>query len=784
MQTPARLLLLDENAAYLRSLQVLFTAEGYHATATGSAREAAELIERLPFDLVLLDPGTRGVAAGDLLGRIRSLGGNIKTLIVTAETSSSRLVPMLRAGASDCLTRPCPPEQLTAAVRNLLERKRLEDENARMQRQVEASDQLHRYLVDHSPDLIFMLDEGGRFSFVNDRCASILGMGREQLLGQHWSLLFDADGAALARHHFDERRTGERATSHLELRLSLPQPDGTARTCFVELTAQGIWRNGPGGARVFAGTYGVARDVTARRRAAAALAATEEKFHGLIDSSPDAIFTARIEDGRLLECNASFRTMLRTVAPDSDLQTDTALWPDQNARRYFIDRLHGSPERLEHEIVTGTGSNQRVLSMTARALQIDGAPGFIASLRDLSAQRVAEIERLELEGELQQARKLEAIGQLAGGIAHDFNNILASIIGFTELAMLAGEGTPAEQRREYLRQVIIAGNRARDLIAQLLSFGRAHRTNAREIQLRDEIEAAASMLRATIPKSIDLATGDVDAALPSVVMDPVHLQQVLVNLCVNARNAISGYGAIRIGAGLRQVRARCASCGEEVDGEWLAITVADTGSGIDPALRPRVFDRFVSGRAGGRGTGMGLTVTHSVVHDYGGHILLDSTPGHGTTFAILLPVAATRAVDAGTAARGQGTVLVVDDEASVANFVAEALRTAGFATIVCHDADAAFERVCAADGQLALVITDQTMPRQSGLELAARVRARDPGLPIVLMTGFDNPVRDDPAAGQHIDRLLMKPFRMDELVELAREAIGQRRVAGAPLPSG
>ncbi|NJN52905.1 MAG: response regulator [Gammaproteobacteria bacterium] len=377
---------------------------------------------------------------------------------------------------------------------------------------------------------------------------------------------------------------------------------------------------------------------------------------------------------------------------------------------------------------------------------------------------------------------MEAIGQLAGGIAHDFNNILASIIGYTELAMIAPPHADRTQVKTYLSEVVSAGQRARDLISQMLTFTRAHRGNAVATDIRVAIGEVSRMLRAAIPKTIDIRSDF--AEVPEVRIDPVQFQQVLINLLVNARDAITGNGRIDIRLDNSRAEGACVACGVELHGDFVELTVADTGHGIELALLPRVFDMFVSTREAGRGTGMGLWLVNTIVHEYGGHLKVD-TSTRGTTFHVYLPAGMTQpeasaAVEITVApAAVDGHIVVVDDEVSVANFIGEVLRNAGFDAIVFNDAAAAIDHMTRHAADVSLVLTDFAMPQLSGLDVAEAIGGLDVPIPVVIVTGYADRADKARMARLGVARLLTKPFRIEALLSVVRELAVPRRVLGA-----
>jgi len=373
---------------------------------------------------------------------------------------------------------------------------------------------------------------------------------------------------------------------------------------------------------------------------------------------------------------------------------------------------------------------------------------------------------------------MEAIGQLTGGIAHDFNNILTSVTGYVvlaaERAAAIGEATIARQ----LEQAQTAAQRARDLISQMLAFARRQRSERRALVLADELRQSAQLLRSTLPSSVQLTT-ELDRATPPVRGDSVQIEQVLFNLCINARDAIAGAGTVTIGLGTDDVVGVCASCRAPVQGRWVVLAVADSGSGVPPTVRARMFEPFFTTKEVGRGSGMGLAMVHGIVHDHDGHLLVEDRPGGGTRFAVLLPSLAPLASSAPAAPSAKsilsGRVLLVEDEAMVGAFMSELLVGWGLQVTLHADPVAAERLLADPAAPIDLVLTDQTMPGMTGLALAQRARQLRPDLPVLLYTGFGEGLDDTEVMRAGVRAVLRKPVDRTEL----RSALAAALATGA-----
>lgn len=386
-------------------------------------------------------------------------------------------------------------------------------------------------------------------------------------------------------------------------------------------------------------------------------------------------------------------------------------------------------------------------------------------------------ERHQLRRQLQQAQKMEAIGQLTGGIAHDFNNILASIMGYAGLA-LDRFGEKCEPKlRDYLEEVYRAGERARDLIAQLLAFSRADSSEARALPLAPMIKEAVKLLGSTLPASIEVRL-DIDHGVSDARIDPVHLHQIVMNLCINARDAMDGRGQIEIGLhqtrckGERCCRCVCASCHQNFEGDYVELRIANDGPPIPPEMLERIFEPFYTTKEVGKGTGMGLSMVHGIVHEHGGHILVENGESRGVAFRIFLPaVASAEASAEGDEARRSlplpacGRLLIVDDEEAVAGFMAELMETHGYEVATETNGAEALELFRTAPEAFDLLIIDQTMPGLSGGELAREVLALRPDLPIVLCTGYSEEMDEAKARAIGIRAYLAKPVAARDLLD-------------------
>ncbi|MFN7915125.1 MAG: PAS domain-containing protein [Vicinamibacterales bacterium] len=457
------------------------------------------------------------------------------------------------------------------------------------------------------------------------------------------------------------------------------------------------------------------------------------------------------------------------------LDAPTAAGIRDNDRR-VIER----GERVEaEEIHVGArgGEPRNYMSVKIPLRRADGTIiGLCGISTDITDIKAAEAERTRLREQLVQAQKMETIGQLTGGIAHDFNNILTSILGHASLLQALDAVMKDPAARDYADEITIAGERARDLVKNMLRFSRGHATDEADVQaLRPQpvVAEAVKMLTATIPSSIRMET-DIDARAASILLDPVQLHQLITNLVINARDAMNGIGTIRISLADRHVTSgTCAACHSAIEGQFVELSVADTGSGIAPEHLQAIFEPFFTTKEVGKGTGLGLSVVHGILHQAGGHIEVRSTVGRGTTIGLLFPALVqessggeVRPVEVPAAtSHTWARVMVVDDEPVLTRLARTVLERRGMQVTSFNDSQAALAAFAAAPADTDLVITDQTMPGLTGDELARRMLAIRADLPVLLCTGYSDLVDGATAAAIGVRRYLSKPIAIATLVQ-------------------
>jgi nitrogen-specific signal transduction histidine kinase/ActR/RegA family two-component response regulator len=396
---------------------------------------------------------------------------------------------------------------------------------------------------------------------------------------------------------------------------------------------------------------------------------------------------------------------------------------------------------------------------------------------DITEQTRAEAERVKLEERLRQAEKMQAIGTLAGGIAHDFNNILGAILGYGDLAQQkAGESGAL---REQLDQVMQAGNRGKRLVEHILAFSRSGVGERIPVHVQSVVEETLDLLAASLPPTIRLEKmlRGADAA---VVGDATQLHQVTMNLCTNAVQAMPKGGVLTVTLERMDIEAaRELAHGTLAPGPYIQLQVTDTGSGIPPAVLERIFDPFFTTKRVGEGTGLGLSLVHGIVADFGGAVDVDTREGAGTTFTVWLPAsgeAPARVVDvAGVLPHGNGeAVMIVDDERPLVSIAEEMLAGLGYEPVGFSSSVDALAAFRAEPERYDLVLTDETMPDMTGTDLAREIRRLRADIPIVLMSGYSGPQLTERAQSAGVSDILRKPLVSRDIAEALARVIPAR----------
>jgi PAS domain S-box-containing protein len=631
-------------------------------------------------------------------------------------------------------------------------------------------------VYNHHYQLTGLIDKEGRLLMGNRTALELAGIQARDVVGKRfwetpwWThsqeaqrMLREAMGRAMRGEmvHFETTHisaTGE--TRHIDFRIG-PVFDDNGEVIY--LVPEGY-------------------DITERKQAEVALRESEEKYRTFFENSYDAMLM--LKNGLVVDCNAAAVAALGYKDAKDLLNTH----PSEFSPEHQPDGKKSYAKALEMmEIAYARGTHRFEWEHSARngdafpveisltAIPSDGERRLIAVWRDIADRKWAEEQRVRLETQLHQAQKMESLGRLAGGIAHDFNNILVPIIGYVELGMM--NLSPENELYTDLKRVREAANKATDLTRQILAFSRKQVLEMRVLDLNTVVTDFENMMQRLIGEDIELQTF-LDPTLYRIKADKGQIEQVLLNLVVNARDAMPMGGKLTIETANIYLDETYVKkyVNAQPPGHYALLAVSDTGHGMDAETQQQIFEPFFTTKAQGEGTGLGLATVFGIVKQHGGNILVYSEPGKGATFKIYLPQAEgtvqtpDTTVTESASIYGTETVLVVEDEEMVRKLVCETLETYGYEVIEAQSPNDGLQ-LASAEDKIHLLLTDVIMPEMNGRELYQKVAAAQPGIRVLYMSGYtDNVIVHHGMLDEGVN-FLQKPFTVHNLIRKIRQVL-------------
>jgi PAS domain S-box-containing protein len=773
-----KILVVEDNRIVAEDIKNNLEEMGYIVSGIATSGEkaleaaAAELPDIAIMD-IRLGKGMNGIETAAMLRQ----NYRIPIIYLTAHADEETVSEAKKTEPYAYLIKPFDTEELQSAVEIAIYR-------YQMERKARESEQWLLTTLKSIGDGVIATDWQGRVKFMNAMAEKMTGWPQSEAVGKPLPEVFHiineitreivADPAAkviatgqiigLANHTLLVRRDG----------TEIPIKDSGAPIVLKEGEPIGV-------VLVF-------QDDTASRAAENRLRESRERLYLAMESASEGLWEWHTVEDLMIFDDLCYKML--------GFESGS---PDGGHRRWWMDRIHRDDlpsvrEAMGKMLSGGNGSLPGVdyriskkdgtyLWVTSRAKIIqrgdDGKPLRIVGVqRDIHQRKMDEDEKAQLERELRQSQKMEAIGTLTGGIAHDFNNILASVIGYTELAL--EDAVPGSLLQQNLNEIMVAGLRARDLVRQILMFSRHADTQLTRVEINALTVEAIKMMRATIPTSIaihdDFAAGPIH-----IQANPSQIHQVIVNLCTNAFHAMEeDGGTMRVALDTVRFEAHVHLPMADIrPGRYACISVSDSGHGIEPQNLDRIFDPYFTTKDQEKGSGLGLSIVSGIVHQHGGYITVDSRPGDGSAFKVYFPIL-DEAVEEKTPTkmeplpRGNGQrILLVDDEPAIAKVQKQSLERLGYVVEISTDSNEALERFMAEPSRFDLLLTDMTMPRMTGDTLAHRVREIVPDLPVILCTGFSEKMDPDRSRELNINCFLMKPIKKAKLADAIKDALTQ-----------
>jgi len=647
-----------------------------------------------------------------------------------------------------------------AISHDITERKEAEDV-------IRKGERKFRAIYEQAPTGIAILDSlSGQFTQINKKYCDIVGYSQEEMLHRTFRDITHPDDLQADLDRMRHLLAEEVSSFQMEKRYIRKNGE----VIWVHLTCVPLWLE-PTDPRLH---IAMVEDITLRKQGEKDLQESKEWFRLLAEAIPQQVWTAN-SDGLLDYVNKRVveyfqrpfediigRGWQKLLHPD-DLPVCLTRWAEALETK--------KPYEIEFRL--RRGRDQVYRWHLGRALPIFNQEGQVVKWFGTNTD-ITQLK--ELENQVRQSQKMEAIGTLAGGIAHDFNNILMGVVGYTELAKQKAGANEAVKRN--LDEVLVAGQRAKELVRQILAFSRQAEQERQPIELQLVVKEVCKFLRATLPATIEIRQNFTER--PTIILgDPIQMHQVVMNLCANAEYAMRESGGL-LELKLEHVAGEPDGIGTHPDlkgGSYVRLTVRDTGAGMPPEVARRIFDPFFTTKGVGEGTGMGLAVVHGIVISHGGVIQVESEPGQGTTFRVYFPAAEAESVQGENHPfqqeffMGRGNILFVEDEEPLARLGKEALRGLGYEVMVHTSSVEALEVFRSNPFRFDAVVTDQTMPNITGEALAREMLQIRPDVPVILCTGFSHAITPEQAKAIGIRAFLFKPLLIKDLGRALREVL-------------
>ncbi len=653
-------------------------------------------------------------------------------------------------------------------------------ERIRMEEALRLSEEKFRSALLHSPIGMALVSPEGHWIEVNPALCKIVGYSQSELLAMNFQVITHPGDLNADMDCVREMLSRRIESYEMEKRYIHKK----SHVVWIQLNVSLIW-NPDGSPRYFVAQV---QDISERKHAEDVQQRNQSKLVLAMDTAKLAQWEYEVESGQVTFDERLFKYYGTTAAA----QGGTSMAIDEAVRK-FVHPEDAGLIREEIEKGLATTDPHYTRQFEHRFVRVDGFRGVMLTRftivkdaagrtikaygvnQDITEQKQAEQQQHKLEGQLRQAQKMEALGTLAGGTAHEFNNMLGIILGYSELIQTdLGESHPSQSD---LDEILKAGQRAKEIIQQILTFSRLQRQPRELLELNDVIRGATRQLRAALPATIRLEEDLGDAPL-RILGNAAQIHQVLMNICTNARQALNkAGGVIRLTQRTLKLEKEAAQIHPNLRGGTYAhLSIADDGTGMDTATLARIFEPFFTTKGQGQGNGLGLAVVHGIVQAHDGVVFAQSQPGRGTTFHLYFPAAQeeTRTKDKMESKpnpkNGQH-ILLVDDEPALTQVTAKFLQRAGFRTTGVHSAREALSAFERQPEQFDLVITDLTMPEMSGAALARNLHDRRPSLPVIIISGFDGAETLNGDTAPNIRTLLQKPFTPDTLVRTIQSVL-------------
>jgi PAS domain S-box-containing protein len=768
-EKPLRLLIAEDNAddvdLCLRTLKE--SGFAFRASIVSTREDFTQKLRDQSVDVVLSDYRMSGWTGMGALAMVKQICPDVPLILLTGTLGDELAVECMKLGVTDYVLKH-QLARLPMAIRRAQEERSRREAEMRAFAALRESEEHYRTLVQNAPEAIVVFDvDQGKFIDCNDNALRLFRLTREELT--------EFGPTELSPPCQPDGRPSHLATrQNMELSLQ----GGTPRFEWVHRNSQGVdipceiqLVRLPSATRCL--VRGSIVDITERKAAEAALRESEARYRSLVNNATYGIYCLA-PDGDLLHVNPALVHMLGYGSAGELLEV-------KNSRAFYCDsdtqeKIHA--EYLRKGRVDATVEWKRKDGKTI-TVRINGRPATDPERAGECIEVIAEdvSERIELEKQLVQSQKFEAIGQLAGGIAHDFNNMIGAILGWADLGI--EETEPGSRLHRHFDKVRQQADRAASLTRQLLAFARRQILEPRSIDLNQTAIETLSLLEKVIGTNIEIKA-NLAPDLAVVRADPIQVEQVLMNLCINARDAMPERGSLLVEtANVTLDEGFCALQPLAHPGDYVMLSVTDTGTGMDASTLDRIFEPFFTTKEPGKGTGLGLATVYGIVRQHGGFVHVHSEPGMGSTFHAYFPVstevpaAPARVENSLPVHGGTETLLVAEDHDGLRQLALETLTNLGYSVVLAADGEQALQKFQVHRDRIDLAVLDVVLPKLSGPEIYARIREVRPDLPAIFATGYSSDIALLHKIIEQGLPVLQKPYSSRDLACRVRETLDQ-----------
>ncbi|MEW6061038.1 MAG: PAS domain S-box protein [Bacteroidota bacterium] len=681
------------------------------------------------------------------------------SLVVTDMTEQIRLM-QLEINERETQARLEESEKARASLLSMLE------DQKEIEMALRESEERYRLVIENAVENIFTTDAQGYFQYANAAALKSSGYSVTELQKLRYNDLILPEHRKRVSYTYFRQFLSRQLVSYTEY----PFRTKGGEIKWYAQNARLIEENG-----TITGFHFIARDITEKKFAEEKLQRAERRYREFFENDLTGDYISA-PDGRLLDCNPAFLNIFGFKSKEEAFQTNmSALYSSPQERQKFVEQV-----RKERAIV--------YKESTAR--HFDGSPVYIIEnalgifdeneeLKEIRGYIFDDTRRKRLEQQLFQTQKMESIGTLAGGIAHDFNNILAIILGHTNIMSRAK--ILDERLNASLETITKATQRGAALVKQILTFARKSDSVVESVRINDIIKEIVSFATETFPKTINFHL-DIDRQLKTINGDYTQIHQVILNLVVNARDAMPNGGTITIATTTVAKNEIPTTFSDEMEDEYIRVSVQDTGTGMDEATKSRIFEPFFTTKEKGKGTGLGLAVVYGVVKSHKGHLTVDSTVGVGTTFHLYFPVPrmvldfdGETPTTLETVPGGSETILIVEDEEMLRELLKQILESNGYTVFSTGDVDEALSLYTERHHQIALVISDIGLPKRSGFELLLQLKQVNPSIRLIFTSGFLEPQLRSKMLNEGVQHFIEKPYDIKKVTQTVRAALDQEK---------